>query len=54
MNAPAPGATNPGELPVDPPKPVNPEPSHQQKPKDPEKGHQPEPGQDGHSEHPKQ
>ena len=49
-----PAGTDPGQPPVDPPKPVNPEPAHQQKPKDPEKHHQPEPGQDGHSEHPKQ
>ena len=47
-----PGATIPPQDPAEPPKPVNPEPAHQQ-PKDPEKGHQPEPGQD-HSEHPKQ
>lgn len=38
--------------PVEPSKPVNPEPAHQQ-PKDPEKHHKPEPDS-GHSEHPKQ
>lgn len=47
-----PGGTIPGQPPVDPPKPVNPEPAHQQ-PKDPEKDHKPEPDA-GHSEHPKQ
>jgi hypothetical protein len=47
-----PGQTEPVQEPVDPPKPVNPEPAHQRQ-KDPEKDHQPEPGQ-GHSEHPKQ
>jgi hypothetical protein len=52
MTAPAPGGTIPSQSPTDPPKPVNPEPAHQQ-PKDPEKDHKPEPDQ-GHSEHPKQ